>query len=117
MKKFYKTATAEAAGDQFAILLDGRAAKTPLRAPLAAPNAKLGEALAAEWNDQGETIDPLAMPLTRIACTAIDHMGEKRAIAIDGLLAYGETDLVCYRAERPQSLIDRQDAAWGPILA
>lgn len=116
MKRFYKTATAVPEGAGWTIHLDARPAKTPLRAPLAAPNAGLAEAIAEEWRGQGERVNPLAMPLTRIACAAIDHMSVQTDARVEALLAYGETDLVCYRAEHPQSLVAKQEAAWGPVL-
>ncbi|MEM6490939.1 MAG: ATP12 family protein [Pseudomonadota bacterium] len=117
MKRFYKTAASEASADGFALLLDGRPAKTPLRAPLAAPTSALADALAVEWDAQTDQVDPLAMPLTRIACAAIDHTTPNRAETVAGLVAYGETDLLCYRAENPRPLVARQSEAWDPIIA
>jgi len=117
VKRFYTAATSAPSADGFALLLDGRPAKTPLRAPLAAPTAALADALAAEWDAQTETVSPLAMPLTRIACAAIDHTTPNRDAAIDGLVAYGETDLLCYRADAPRTLVDRQSAQWDPVVS
>ena len=81
------------------------------------PSARIAEALAAEWEAQGERIDPATMPLTRIVNAAIDRVaGEMAAVRAD-IVKYAGSDLICYRAEGPQSLIEAQDAAWAPLIA
>lgn len=114
MKRFYKQAAVGAGGQ---ILLDGKPVRTPGRTALALPNARLAEAIAEEWNAQGETIDPLAMRLTGLANAAIDRIAPDPAGFAAGLAAYGESDLLCYRAEGPAPLVARQAASWDPILA
>jgi len=114
MKRFYKTVTV-AAGNR--ILLDGRPVKTPGRADLAAPTQGLAEAIAAEWSAQGETIDPFGMRMTGLANAAIDRIGPEREAFARGLAAYGESDLLCYRAEGPAPLVARQAERWDAILA
>ena len=114
MKRFYKSA---AVGEGNRILLDGRPVKTPGRHDLAAPTASLAEAIADEWNAQGETIDPRAMPLTGLANAAIDRVAPDPAGFARGLAAFGESDLLCYRADGPAPLVTRQSALWDPILA
>ncbi|MEQ9057415.1 MAG: ATP12 family protein, partial [Roseovarius confluentis] len=32
------------------------------------------------------------------------------------LAAYGDSDLLCYRADSPQELVERQAEAWDPLL-
>lgn len=114
MKRFYKLA---AVGDGNRILLDDRAVKTPGRRDLALPTALLALAIADEWNAQGARIDPRAMPLTGLANAAIDRVAPDQAAFARGLAAYGESDLLCYRAEGPECLAALQDALWDPILA
>jgi chaperone required for assembly of F1-ATPase len=76
----------------------------------------LAEAVAAEWEAQGDTVRPETMPLTQLAATAIDSIEAERAGVIAALVAYGASDLVCYRAAHPLDLAARQDAQWGPLL-
>jgi chaperone required for assembly of F1-ATPase len=114
VKRFYKAASV---GGGNIILLDGKPVKTPSRADLTLPNARLAEAVADEWNGQGETIDPRAMPLTGLANAAIDRVAPDPAAFAAGLAAYGESDLLYYRSEGPAPLIARQTAHWDPILA
>ena len=114
MKRFYKTASV---GEGNAVLLDGRPVKTPGRAPLAPPSASLAGAIADEWNAQGETIDPRSMKLTGLANAAIDRIAPAKAAFAKGLALYGESDLLCYRAETPERLVARQAGRWDPILA
>ena len=70
-QRFYKTA-AVGQGTPYPILLDGRVVKTPASNTLAAPSALLAQAIATEWNAQGERINPATMPLTKLANTIID---------------------------------------------
>ena len=113
MRRFYENA---GVGDGNVVLLDARPVKTPGRAPLAPPSARLAEAIADEWNAQGETIDPRAMPLTGLANAAIDRIAAAKAAFAHGLAVYGESDLLCYRAEGPAPLVARQADLWEPIL-
>ena len=114
VKRFYKEAIV---GGDRQILLDGRPVKTPGRAPLAPPNARLAEAIADEWNAQGETIDPRSMPLTGLTNAAIDRIAPDTAAFARGLAIFGESDLLCYRAEGPAPLVARMALHWDPILA
>lgn len=114
VKRFYKQATV---GDGRRILLDEKAVKTPGRQDLALPSDALADAIADEWNAQGERIDPRAMHLTGLANAAIDRIAPDPLSFARGLSAYGETDLLCYRAEGPAPLVALQAEHWDPILA
>ena len=115
-KRFWKSAEVVQVNDGFTVQLDGRGIKTPARAPLVVPTLAVAELIAAEWQAQGEKIAPETMPATRAANAAIDKVrGQFDEVA--GLVAaYGETDLLCYRARFPAELRARQDAAWDPLL-
>jgi chaperone required for assembly of F1-ATPase len=115
-KRFYRTATVARAGDVFRVLLDGRPVKTPLLKVLATSSQALAEGIAAEWRGQGREIDPTAMPLTRLAATALDRVGPEREAIVGLLLPYVETDLLCYRAASPKELKARQQAQWQPVI-
>ncbi len=117
MKRFYKEVSVEPSDAGFGLRLDGRPVKTPGRAALAVSSAALGEGIAAEWRAQGETIDPRSMPLTGLANAAIDRIAPDPVTFAAGLARYGENDLLCYRAEGPIELVDRQAEAWDPYLA
>lgn len=112
-KKFYKLATVT---DELGIALDGRSVKTPMKAKLILPSRALAEAIAAEWNAQGEFINPAAMPLTKLANTAIDRAGTERKFVAGQVVEFAGSDMVCYRAEAPQNLVDLQAAAWDPVV-
>ncbi|CAM8651064.1 hypothetical protein sphantq_01520 [Sphingobium sp. AntQ-1] len=116
MKRFYKDVTVVADDGGFAIQLDGRAVRTPARAPLALPTPALADAVAQEWRAQGETVDPALMPMTGLANAAIDHVAPKPAAFAEGIAQYAQTDLLCYRADGPEALVARQAAAWEPLL-
>ena len=116
MKRFYKTVTAESVDGGRAIRLDGRAVKTPARAELVLPTASLTHAVIAEWDAQADEIDPRSMPLTGLANAAIDRVAPDPKAFAATLAGYAETDLLCYRAERPDSLVERQAALWDPVL-
>jgi chaperone required for assembly of F1-ATPase len=116
MKRVYRDVRVAPAGDGWRILLDARALQTPARAPLLLPWRVLAEAIAAEWEAQGEKVVPATMPLMRLAATAIDRTAVQRGQVIDEIVGYAQTDLVCYRAERPPELAARQSAAWQPLV-
>ena len=115
-RRFYEDARAVAAAAGYGIALDGTPMLTPAGRPLALPCAALAAALAEEWAAQGETIDRETMPLTRLVCTALDLVPERRAEIVAEVGAYAETDLVCYRCADPPALARRQAAAWEPLL-
>lgn len=118
MKRFYKAAEARARdGGGWEIALDDRTVKTPARQPLILPTRALAEAVAAEWNAQSEEIVPRSMPFTGFANAAIDRIAPEPDAFAGSLAAYGETDLLCYRAEGPDSLVAAQSSVWDPVLA
>ncbi len=116
-KRFYQSAAiVRTEAGAYAIALDGKTIKTPAGKLLAVPTAGLGDAIAAEWNAQGENIVPSSLPLTRLANSAIDGVAEKMSEVADGILLYASSDLVCYRAAYPSELASAQAKAWDPIL-
>ncbi len=117
MKRFWKVVTVEPEGDGWTIKLDGRAVKTPARAPLVVPTKTLADAIADEWRSVGEAIDPRAMPLTGLANAAIDRVAPDRQKFAQGLARYADADLACYRAEGPRELVERQEQEWDKLLA
>jgi chaperone required for assembly of F1-ATPase len=117
MKRFYREASVRAGPGGGEVLLDERPVRTPAKRPLALPTQALAEAVAAEWNAQGEQVRPRSMPLTGLANAAIDRVEPDKEAFAAGLAAFGESDLLCYRAEAPASLVARQAEQWEPILA
>ncbi len=117
-KRFYQSATAgDAEAGGYRVRLDGRTVKTPAGRPLSVPTRALAEAIASEWNAQGETIVPASLPLTKLANTAIDGVANRESATADEILKYAASDLLCYRAPYPAELAEAQAAAWDPILA
>jgi chaperone required for assembly of F1-ATPase len=116
VKRFYKTADLAEEGGRFVLTLDGRRARTPGRNPLAAHSRALMVELAAEWERQRETIDPAEMPLTRLINSAIDGVAHTMAETRADILRYAGSDLLCYRAEEPDTLVARQAHAFDPVL-
>lgn len=115
-RRFYKEVSVEAAEGGWRILLDGRSLKTPGRADVVLPTRALGEAVAEEWRRQGDRIDPRAMPLTKLANTALDAVAPNRESVSGDVLNFAGRDLLCYRAGSPAALVERQRLAWDPLL-
>ena len=124
--RFYKAVTVAAAnspppgGDgracRFRLLLDDKPVRTPAKKELLLPTRALADAVAAEWEAQAARIDPVTMPLTRLANSAIDGvMGREAEVRAD-IVKYAGSDLVCYRAEAPPELVRRQLETWDPVL-
>ncbi len=121
IRRFYNDVTlAQVSGAEvpgaWQVLLDGRGVKTVGGAAQIAPTHSLGEALAAEWRLQGDTIDPASLPLRDLTDYAIDVVAADPATIVQGMVSYGETDTLCYRADPGEPLHAHQLAVWEPLL-
>jgi chaperone required for assembly of F1-ATPase len=120
-RRFYTSAGVqehpEEAATRFGVVLDGKPVRTPARHSLAAPRRRIAEAIAAEWDAQGEAVDPASMPLTRLANAIIDGVVPAPGPVADEIAKYLGSDLVFYRADAPAGLVARQAEAWDPLLA
>lgn len=114
--RFYKDVSFKAVDDGYAILLDGRTARTRGQYPLIAPTKPLSEAVAEEWRAQADHIDQETMQLTALLSAAIDGAKTSAGGWVEDILAYLQSDLVCYRAETPGALVEKQQAVWDPYL-
>lgn len=117
IRRFYKDVTLGEQAGGWQVMLDARGVKTVGGAPQIIPTEALAEALAAEWRRQGEKIDPASLPLRDMADYAIDVVAADPAGVAEGLIAYAETDTLCYRADPDEPLHARQQAVWEPLLA
>lgn len=117
MKRFYKEVCAAPDGAGWRVLLDGRPVRTVGGGAQIVPGEALAQALAAEWDAQGDEIDPSGFIFRDMADYAIDGVRPDRAGAIRDLLPYGETDTLCYREDAGHPLRREQDLLWEPILS
>lgn len=117
MKRFYKQALPVVVEGGHGVTLDDRPVRTPARALLAVPTPALADAIAGEWNDQSDFIDPRAMPLTGLANAAIDRIAPDAVAFSASLARYAESDLLAYRADGPVDLVRRQAGVYDPLLA
>ncbi len=116
MKRFYRDVTVEQAGQGFAVRLDGRAIKTAAGHPQTLPSRALADALAGEWDAQGEEMDLSLFRFRDLADYAIDIIGHERSAALGKLIAFAETDTLCYRADPEEALFRRQQEVWEPLV-
>lgn len=116
-KRFYESVGIEAREDGFSITLDGKPVKTPAKNLLTLPTREAAELVVAEWAGQGEHIDPATMPITKLANTAIDAVTNSLDAVFDEIVRFAGSDLLCYRADGPKELIDRQATRWDPALS
>ena len=116
-RRFYKLASVAPGEGGWQVLLDGKPVRSPSKRPFVLPTEALAEAIAAEWNAQGEKIAPHSMPLMQFAATAIDRLADDREGTVRETAAYCASDLVCYRAPEPPELARRQEEAWQPLIA
>ena len=115
-KRFFTAATVETRDGGYAVLLDGRPARTPARRELKLPGEAAAAAVADEWNKLGEVVDPAEMPLTRIVNSSIDGVADQFDAVFDEVAGYAASDLLVYRAAEPARLVEAQSAAWDPVL-
>ncbi len=116
VRRFYKIVSVGEAEGGFALLLDGRAARTPAKARLLAPTRALAEAIAGEWAGQGETLVAQTMPITRLANSAIDGVAQALDAVREEIAGFAGSDMICYRATEPERLVELQCEAYDPLL-
>tara|TARA_Y100000588_G_scaffold183483_1_gene197306 strand:- start:542 stop:1249 length:708 start_codon:yes stop_codon:yes gene_type:complete len=116
MKRFYERVETTKGSKGWVILLDEKALKTPLKHPLELPTKVLAKAILVEWVKQESEIDPLSMPLTRLANSTIDRTQIMRREAINEVINYAKSDALCYQVGQPKDLSERQETEWRPLL-
>jgi chaperone required for assembly of F1-ATPase len=117
-RRFYTTVSIRPQVDEpgLNILLDGKPVRTPKGARLTAPTQTLAAMLAAEWDAQATHIDMAAMGAVRLAFTAIDFVPDAREAVAAEVGRYAGSDALCYFADHPPRLVERQIRQWGPVL-
>lgn len=115
-KRFYKEVGIREGEAGFAIELDGKTVKTPARRPLAVPTEALALLVAAEWERQVDVINPTIMPVTRLVNTALDGVADDREPVFQEIVRFSNSDLLCYRADAPEKLVERQSLRWGSVV-
>lgn len=115
-KKFWSEAVAVKVDQGFSVQLDGRSIKTPAKSAFVVPTMEMAQEIAAEWDAQEDQVKPESMPFTRSANAAIDKVSIQHSEVADMIADYGDSDLLCYRADSPRELCERQAAAWDPYL-
>ncbi|MDE1991841.1 MAG: ATPase [Rhizobiaceae bacterium] len=115
-KRFYKNVGVRKDEDGYVIELDGKTVKTPARRSLAVPTEALAGLIAAEWERQVDHIDPATMPATRLVNTALDGIAADTQAVFDDIVRFSGTDLLCYRADSPERLVQRQSDRWNPLI-
>lgn len=115
-KRFYKAVSVAPVEDGFAVHLDGKPVRTPGKALLALPTEAAAVLIADEFAAQGETINPVTMPVMRLVNTAIDGVASDAQAVLEDILRFASSDLLCYRADAPRGLVERQNQYWDPVL-
>ncbi len=118
MKRFWDVAVVAPSDEGYAIELDGRPMRLPGGGPLRVTSEALAAAIAAEWQAaggaRGGDMSFADTPLTRLAGTAQERIAPDPWPTIDAIARYGESDMLCYRAEQPEELVRRQRQSWQP---
>jgi chaperone required for assembly of F1-ATPase len=115
-KRFYASVGVIEDDGGFAVALDGKPIKTPSGKIVAVPTRAIAATMAAEWEAQQETIDPLTMPMTRFANSVVDAVVDRVDVVRDDIAKYFHSDLLFYRAGHPEVLVAREAAHWDPVL-
>ena len=115
-KRFYTDVTVAAAAEGFEVHLDGKPVRTPAKAILTLPTEAAARLVAAEFAAQQENIDPVSMPVARLVNTAVDGVAQDMQAVLEDILRFSSSDLLCYRADAPEKLVERQAEAWDPVI-
>jgi len=118
MKRFYKETSVDKAADGWRVLLDGKPMRTPAKTMMVVPTEALARGIAAEWEavPAGAELKVTYLALTRLAATALDRVPTQREQVVEGIVKYAGSDLLCYRATQPDSLVELQRETWQPLL-
>ena len=116
IKRFYSSATTAPLDNSFIVELDGCPIKSPGRQLIQLPCEKLADQLAIEWRQQKKFIDTDTMPLMQFASMVSDHITPQPDEARAEIVKYAHSDLLCYRVSEPDSLVERQNLQWDPVL-
>ncbi|KFB09959.1 ATP12 family chaperone protein [Nitratireductor basaltis] len=115
-KRFYKSVEVGEADGGFRVLLDGKPVRTPGKAVVVLPVAEAAEIVRAEYDAQDKEVDPSTMPVTRLVNTAIDGVAQDPQAVAEDILRFVSSDLLCYRADGPEALVEKQREHWDPVL-
>jgi chaperone required for assembly of F1-ATPase len=115
-KRFWTVVAVQPVESGFKVTLDGRSGKTPAGRTLTLPTRALADLVAAEWDGVREYVEVGDMPATRLAFTTLDRIGETRDAVAEETARYAGSDLLCYFADDPAALLERQARNWGPLL-
>lgn len=115
-KRFYAKVEVQRAPEGFAVHLDGKPVRTPGKAVLLLPTEPAAKLVADEFSAQGDRIDPVTMPVMRLVNTAIDGVASDPQAVLEDILRFSSSDLLCYRADAPERLVERQAEAWDPVI-
>lgn len=115
-KRFYKEVSVDPCPTGHVVKLDGKAARTPARTPLELPTESAAQLVAQEFAAQEEVINPVTMPMMRLVNTAIDGVAREADAVLEDILRFASSDLLCYRADAPQGLVQRQNDAWDGVI-
>ncbi|MES2342966.1 MAG: ATP12 family protein [Pseudomonadota bacterium] len=115
-RRFYKQVAVAPVDGGFAVMLDNRNLRTPKAALMVLPTQALADLVAEEWAAQGDHIELALMHATRLANTALDAIPAAREGTADQIAQYAGSDLLCYYAQDPAVLLERQVRHWEPVL-
>jgi len=115
-KRFYKDVGVAGGEAGFTVTLDGKPIRTPSQVIVTIPARDLAHSIAAEWDAQVDIIDPLKMPLTRLANSIVQGVIDRADLVADDIAKYFGSDLLFYRAEFPEALAAKQGEHWDPVL-
>jgi chaperone required for assembly of F1-ATPase len=115
-KRFYTSAGVAEVDGGFSVTLDGRAIRSPSGKPIVVPTRAIADTVAAEWNAQGETLDPVTMPVTRLANSVVEGVIDRVDEVAEDAAKFLGSDLLFYRAGHPETLVQREAVQWDPIL-
>lgn len=116
MKRFYDAVSVQQSDGGWQVTLDGRGLKTVKGVPQIVPSEALALKLAAEWDTQGEKLDPAKFTLRDMADYAIDVVSADIPAQAAKMIGFGDTDTLLYRADPDEPLFERQNEVWEPIV-
>jgi len=100
----------------YKIMQNNKQLKTPAGNNYSMKQEKLAKEIAKEWQSQKNKIIPSTMPLTQLMATALDIIKKDRKKIQKNLASYIPTELLCYKAQKPETLVEKQNTIWNEYL-
>ena len=115
-KRNWKSVKLKKSSSGYIIFLDDNILKTPAGTKCLLKSRDIAHEVCKEWSRIKSEINYNYMPYTKMSFLSVDRSERESMELKTKLVAYGMSDLLCYRAEIESDLAKLQSKGWDPLL-